>query len=176
MNALLSFLYVLLAHDCRSALEGVGLDPQIGFLHEVRPGRSSLALDLMEEFRAVLVDRLALTLVNLKKVTERDFKLSESGAVAMSDDVRKTVVAAWQQKKQEEVTHPFLGEKMSAGLLLHYQALLLARHLRGDLDAYPPYGTHTTLAAGRWMLNAQARTGIAGLAVFRRANRTVEKR
>lgn len=139
MNALLSFLYVLLAHDCRSALEGVGLDPQIGFLHEVRPGRSSLALDLMEEFRAVLVDRLALTLVNLKKVTERDFKLSESGAVAMSDDARKTVVAAWQQKKQEEVTHPFLGEKMPAGLLLHYQALLLARHLRGDLDAYPPY-------------------------------------
>ena len=139
MNALLSFLYVLLAHDCRGALECVGLDPQIGFLHEIRPGRASLALDLMEEFRAVLADRLAVSLVNLRQVTERDFKVSESGAVTMSDDARKTVLEAWQKKKREECLHPFLSEKMPAGLLLHYQALLLARHLRGDLDAYPPY-------------------------------------
>lgn len=139
MNALLSYVYVLLAHDCRGALECVGLDPQIGFLHEVRPGRSSLALDLMEEFRAVLADRLVLSLVNLKQVTERDFKVTESGAVTMGEDARKTVLAAWQKKKQEEVVHPFLNEKMATGLLVHYQALLLARHLRGDLDAYPPY-------------------------------------
>lgn len=139
MNALLSFLYVLLAHDCRGALECVGLDPQIGYLHEIRPGRSSLALDLMEEFRAILADRLALSLVNLRQVTERDFKVTESGAVLMCDDARKTVLAAWQKKKQEEIMHPFLEEKMAAGLAVHYQALLLARHLRGDLDAYPPY-------------------------------------
>lgn len=139
MNALLSFVYVLLAHDCRGALECVGLDPQVGFLHEVRPGRVSLALDLMEEFRAVLADRLVLSLVNLRQVTERDFKVTESGAVTMSDEARKTVLAVWQKKKQEEVLHPFLNEKMALGLLPHCQALLLARHLRGDLDAYPPY-------------------------------------
>lgn len=139
MNALLSFVYVLLAHDCRGALECVGLDPQIGYLHEIRPGRSSLALDLMEEFRALFADRIALSLVNLRQVTERDFKVTESGAVMMSEDARKTVLAAWQKKKQEEVVHPFLKEKMAVGLLPHYQALLLARHLRGDLDAYPPY-------------------------------------
>lgn len=139
MNALLSFVYVLLAHDCRGALECVGLDPQVGFLHEVRPGRASLALDLMEEFRAVLADRLVLSLVNLKQVSERDFKITESGAVVMGEEARKTVLAAWQKKKQEEIVHPFLNEKMAAGLLPHYQALLLARHLRGDLDAYPPY-------------------------------------
>lgn len=139
MNALLSFLYVLLAHDCRGALEVVGLDPQIGFLHEIRPGRNSLALDLMEEFRAVMADRLAISLVNLRQVTERDFKVTESGAVTMSDSARKVVLEAWQKKKHEECLHPFLNEKMPVGLLLHYQALLLARHLRGDLDAYPPF-------------------------------------
>lgn len=139
MNALLSYVYVLLAHDCRGAIECVGLDPQIGFLHEVRPGRNSLALDMMEEFRAVLADRLVLSLVNLKQVTERDFKVTESGAVMMSEESRRAVVAAWQKKKQEQVEHPFLGEKMAIGLLPHYQALLLARFLRGELDAYPPY-------------------------------------
>ena len=139
MNALLSYVYVLLAHDCRGAIECVGLDPQIGFLHEVRPGRNSLALDMMEEFRAVLADRLVLSLVNLKQVTERDFKVTESGAVMMSEESRRTVVAAWQKKKQEQVEHPFLGEKMAIGLLPHYQALLLSRFLRGELDAYPPY-------------------------------------
>lgn len=138
-NALLSYLYTLLAHECRGALEGVGLDPQIGFLHEVRPGRPALALDLMEEFRSALADRMALSLVNLKQVTRRDFKVTETGAVLMDDAARKTVLASWQKKKQEQVVHPFLGEKMSVGLLPHVQALLLARHLRGDLDAYPPY-------------------------------------
>lgn len=139
MNALLSFMYTLLAHDCRGALEGVGLDPQIGFLHEVRPGRPALALDLMEEFRAILVDRVAISLVNMRQVTRRDFVKSESGAVTFTDDARKTVLAAWQKKKQEEVLHPFLDEKIPIGLLPHAQALLLARHLRGDLDAYPPF-------------------------------------
>ena len=139
MNALLSYLYALLAHECRGALEGVGLDPQIGFLHELRPGRPALALDLMEEFRAVLADRMALSLVNLKQVVPRDFKMTESGAVLIGDDARKTVLAAWQKKKQEQLEHPFLKEKMPLGLLPHVQALLLARHLRGDLDAYPPF-------------------------------------
>ena len=139
MNALLSYLYALLAHECRGAPEGVGLDPQIGFLHELRPGRPALALDLMEEFRAVLADRMALSLVNLKQVTPRDFKMTESGAVLIGDDARKTVLAAWQKKKQEQLEHPFLKEKMPLGLLPHVQALLLARHLRGDLDAYPPF-------------------------------------
>jgi CRISPR-associated protein Cas1 len=139
MNALLSYLYTLLAHDCRGALEGVGLDPQIGFLHEVRSGRPSLALDLMEEFRVVLADRIAVSLVNLRQVTKKDFKVTESGAVEMKEDARKTILIAWQKKKQDEVTHPFLNEKAPIGLLPHLQALLLARHLRGDLDAYPPY-------------------------------------
>ena len=139
MNALLSFLYTLLAHDCRGALEGVGLDPQIGFLHEIRSGRPSLALDLMEEFRAVMADRVALSLVNLRQLGAKDFKTTESGAVTMSDDARKIVLAAWQKKKQEEVVHPFLDEKVQIGLLPHLQALLLARFLRGDTDAYPPY-------------------------------------
>ena len=139
MNALLSYLYTLLAHDCRGALEGVGLDPQIGFLHEVRSGRPSLALDLMEEFRAVLADRVALSLVNLRQVGPRDFKTSESGAVEMKEDARKTVLQAWQKKKQETILHSFLDERAPIGLLPHLQALLLARYLRGDLDAYPPF-------------------------------------
>jgi len=139
MNALLSYLYTLLAHDCRGALEGVGLDPQVGFLHEIRPGRPSLALDLMEEFRSAVADRTALTLVNLRQLCATDFRRSETGAVEMSEVARKTVLAAWQKKKQEIVTHPFLDEKMPIGLLPHIQSLLLARHLRGDLDAYPPF-------------------------------------
>ena len=139
MNALLSYLYTLLAHECRGALEGVGLDPQIGFLHEVRPGRPALALDLMEEFRVVLADRMALSLVNLRQLTRKDFNVTESGAVQMGDEARKTVLTAWQKKKQEMVEHPFLKEKVPVGLLPHAQALLLARHLRGDLDAYPPF-------------------------------------
>ena len=139
MNALLSYLYTLLAHDCRGALEGVGLDPQIGFLHEVRSGRTSLALDLMEEFRAPLADRVAVSLVNLRQVTAKDFKTMESGAVEMSEAARKTVLMAWQKKKQEQIVHPFLNEKAPIGILPHLQALLMARFLRGDIDAYPPY-------------------------------------
>ena len=119
--------------------EGIGLDPQIGFLHALRPGRDSLALDLMEEFRAPLADRLALSLVNLQQLSPKDFRASESGAVEMREDARKTVLLAWQKKKQETILHPFLGEKVEIGLLPHVQALLLARHLRGDLDAYPPF-------------------------------------
>ena len=139
MNALLSYIYTLLAHDCRGALEGVGLDPQIGFLHEVRSGRPSLALDLMEEFRAVIADRTALTLVNLRQLADKDFRKTETGAVEMSEKARKTVLQSWQKKKQEIISHPFLDEKVPIGLLPHVQALLLARHLRGDIDAYPPF-------------------------------------
>ena len=139
LNALLSFLYTLLAHDCIGALEGVGLDPQVGYLHALRPGRPSLALDLMEEFRSMLVDRVVLSLINLQQIRARGFKTSESGAVIMDDDTRKTVLLGWQTKKKETITHPFIEEKVELGLLPHVQALLLARHLRGDLDAYPPF-------------------------------------
>ena len=139
MNALLSFHYTLLAHDCAGALESVGLDPQIGFLHAPRPGRDSLALDLMEEFRAPLADRAALSLINLQQLGSRDFKTSESGAVVMTETARKSVLLAWQRKKKEIIVHPFLGEKMEIGILPFIQAQLLARYLRGDLDAYVPY-------------------------------------
>lgn len=139
VNALISFLYTLLVHDCEGALETVGLDPQMGFLHAPRPGRPSLALDLMEEFRAILADRMALSLINLNQISARDFTQSESGAVTMKEDARKLLLTTWQKKKQEEITHPFLNEKISVGLLPYTQALLLARHLRGDLDAYPPF-------------------------------------
>lgn len=138
INALLSFLYTMLAHDCVGALEAVGLDPQVGFLHRERPGRPSLALDLMEEFRPCLADRVVLSLVNLRQVQANGFKRSESGAVEMDDETRKTVLMAWQKRKQEEIRHPFLDETMPVGLLPYAQALLLSRHLRGDLDGYPP--------------------------------------
>jgi len=138
MNALLSFLYTLLVHDITAALEGVGLDPGVGFLHRDRPGRPGLALDLMEEFRPVLADRLALSLVNLQQVKGSGFTRTESGAVVMDDGTRKEVLVAWQKRKQEEIVHPFLGEKVAMGLLPHVQAMLLSRYLRGDLDAYPP--------------------------------------
>jgi len=139
MNALLSYLYTLLTHDANAALEAVGLDPQVGFLHAERPGRPSLALDLIEEFRTFVGDRLALSLVNLRQLQAGDFKTTESGAVTMSDGARKTLLAAYQKRKQEEIVHPFLGEKVQVGLLPHLQALLLARHIRGDLDGYPPF-------------------------------------
>lgn len=139
MNALLSFLYVLLANDCVGALKSVGLDFQIGFLHALRPGRASLALDLMEEFRAFFADRLALSLVNRGQVRRKDFVFSESGTVMMSETARKTVLVEWQNRKKEQLNHPFLGEKVDVGLLPFVQAQLLARHLRGDLDAYPPF-------------------------------------
>jgi len=139
INALLSFIYTLLVHDATSALESVGLDPQVGFLHAERPGRPSLALDLIEEFRPFLADRLALSLVNLRQLQGKDFEKSESGAINMNDAARKELLTAYQKRKQEEIAHPFLGESVSIGLLFHIQALLMARHLRGDLDAYPPF-------------------------------------
>lgn len=139
INALLSFLYVLLAHDAASALEGVGLDPAVGYLHADRPGRPSLALDLMEELRPILADRVALSVVNRRQVKASGFTTTESGAVTMDDETRKTVLAAYQKRKQEEIAHAFLEGKFALGLLPHAQALLLARHLRGDLDGYPPF-------------------------------------
>lgn len=138
-NALLSFLYALLANDVRSALETTGLDPQVGFLHQIRSGRPSLALDIMEEFRAYFGDRIMLNLINLKQVTMKDFDIRESGEVRMSDEARKTVITAYQKRKQEEITHPFLGERMTIGLLPHIQAQLMARYIRGDISDYPPF-------------------------------------
>ncbi|WP_168120146.1 type I-C CRISPR-associated endonuclease Cas1c [Paenibacillus sp. HB172176] len=139
MNAMLSFAYTLLANDMRSALEGVGLDAYVGYLHRDRPGRASLALDVMEELRGVYADRFVLTMVNKKLVDQKDFEQKENGAVLMSDEARKKFLAAWQEKKQEKITHPFLSEKISWGLVPHVQAMLLARYLRGDLDEYPPF-------------------------------------
>lgn len=139
MNSLLSFLYTLLTNEVASALETVGLDPYVGFLHQDRPGRPSLALDLMEELRPVFADRLAVSLVNRKQITGKGFIQKESGGILMDDDTRKAVLVAWQERKKEEIIHPYLKEKIPFGLLPHVQALLLARHLRGDLDAYPPF-------------------------------------
>lgn len=139
INCLLSFMYTLLVHDARSALESVGLDPAVGFLHRDRPGRPSLALDLVEEFRPFLADRLTLSLVNLKQVQAKGFKKLESGAVIMDDDTRKALLVAYQERKWEEITHPFLEEKVTVGLLMYMQAILMARHVRGDMDGYPPF-------------------------------------
>ena len=139
LNALLSYLYALLANDVTSALEGVGLDPQFGYLHAPRPGRPALALDLMEEFRAPFCDRLALTLVNRKTLTAGDFDERPGGAVLLGEDGRKKVVGAYQQRKQRDVQHPFLKQSAPAGLFPHLQARILARHLRGDTDMYVPF-------------------------------------
>jgi CRISPR-associated protein Cas1 len=138
-NALLSFLYALLANDCASAAEGVGLDPQVGLFHALRPGRPALALDLMEELRPVLADRLALTLINRRQVTAGDFDPRPGGAVYLNEKGRKAVVVAYQKRKQHEVPHLVLDKKIPLGLVSHVQARLLARHLRGDLDTYPPF-------------------------------------
>ena len=139
LNALLSYLYTLLRFDAAAALTTHGLDPAVGFLHRDRPGRDSLALDLIEEFRAPLADRFALSLINRQQIRPAHFRSAETGAVLLTDDGRKEVLTAWQKRKQEEIEHPFLDDKLPIGLLLHAQALLLARHLRGDLDAYPPF-------------------------------------
>ena len=139
INALLSFIYTLLTHDCRSATEAVGLDPAVGFLHRDRPGRPSLALDLMEELRPVLADRLALSLINRQQLQAADFVTEESGAVRLKDESRKTVLSAWQERKKDERQHTFLDEKAPLGLVPYLQAQMLARHLRGDIDAYPPW-------------------------------------
>ena len=139
INALLSFLYAMLGHDCRLALEAHGLDPQVGFLHADRPGRASLALDLMEELRPVLADRLALSLVNHRQLDADDFVFEDTGGVRLTDDARKRVLVAWQDRKKDAMRHPFLDETVSLGLVAHVQAQLLARHLRGDIDGYPPF-------------------------------------
>lgn len=139
VNALLSFLYTLLTHDCRSAAESVGLDPAVGFLHRDRPGRPSLALDLMEEMRPAFADRLALSLLNRRQIRIRDFHIHDNGAVLLTEEGRKTVLTGWQERKKVERKHPFLDETAPLGLAPFLQAQLLARHLRGDLDAYPPW-------------------------------------
>lgn len=139
VNALLSFVYTLLVHDVRSALEATGLDPQVGWLHRDRPGRPSLALDLMEELRPVLADRLVLSLINRRQVRAGGFSTEETGAVVMTDDTRRTVLTAYQERKREEIRHPFLNEPCTIGAIPHIQARLMARHLRGDLDDYPAF-------------------------------------
>ena len=139
VNAMLSFAYSLLAHDCASALESVGLDSYVGFLHRDRPGRTSLALDLMEELRPCMADRFVLTLVNNRMVRPEDFQLQDSGAVLLTEDGRRKFLKAWQERKRDTLTHPYLGEKLSWGMVPYVQALLLARYIRGDLDAYPPF-------------------------------------
>lgn len=139
INALLSFLYTLLVHDARGALEAVGLDPAVGYLHEDRPGRPGLALDLVEEFRAFMADRLALTLINRRQLQADDFETFDNGAVLLKEQSRKVVLQAWQERKQEELQHPILGERVAIGLLPHVQAMLLSRYLRGELEGYPPF-------------------------------------
>lgn len=139
VNAMLSFTYALLAHDVRAACESVGLDPAVGFLHRDRPGRPGLALDLMEELRAYLCDRVVLSLINRRQVDIKGFETEPAGAVRMNDATRKVLLVAFQQRKQETIEHPFLGEKVTIGLIPHLQARLLARYIRNDLDAYPPF-------------------------------------
>lgn len=139
VNAMLSFAYTLLAHDCAAALEAVGLDACVGFMHRDRPGRRSLALDLMEELRPAFADRLVLTLINTREIQPKHFRRQAGGVVLLNDDGRKILLNAWQTRKREEITHPYLKEKIAWGLAPHVQALLLARHIRGDLDGYPPF-------------------------------------
>jgi len=139
VNALLSYVYTLITHECSSALQGVGLDPYVGFLHQDRPGRQSLALDLLEEFRAPWADRFVLTLINRQQIQLTDFITEASGAVRLTDEARKTLLTAWQERKQVEIMHPYLEEQVAIGLLPHCQAMLLARHIRGDTEYYPPY-------------------------------------
>jgi len=139
VNCLLSFVYTLLMHDVRSALDAVGLDSCVGLLHCDRPGRPSLALDMMEEWRPVIADRLVLSLINREQLSAKDFKKAETGAVLLSDEGRKTLLTAYQKRKQEEITHPYLQETVPTGLLFYIQALLLARHMRGDIDGYPVF-------------------------------------
>lgn len=139
VNAMLSFAYTLLANDCASALEAVGMDAYVGFLHRDRPGRKSLALDLEEELRAPFADRLVLTLINNRTIQDKHFERQESGAVLLNEDGRRLFLKYWQEKKREVITHPFLKEKIPWGLTPYIQALLLARYIRGDLEGYPPF-------------------------------------
>lgn len=139
VNAMLSFVYTLLANDMTSALETVGLDPYVGFMHAIRPGRASLALDMMEELRAYLGDRLVLSLINRKQITKSDFTMQDGDSVIMTDNAKKTIIGAWQSKKKETIMHPYLKEKIQIGLLPYSQAMLMARYIRGDIDGYPPF-------------------------------------
>jgi len=139
INALLSFLYTLLTYEMVAALESIGLDPQAGFLHRDRPGRPSLALDIIEELRPHFADRLAVTLINRGQINSNGFVIKENGAVIMDEKTRKEVLVAWQKRKQEEIIHPYLEEKVTLGLIPYIQAMLLARHIRGDLEDYPPF-------------------------------------
>jgi CRISP-associated protein Cas1 len=139
VNSLLSFIYTLIHHDLTSACETVGLDPAVGYLHVDRPGRNSLALDLMEEFRAFLADRIVLSLINRKQVNAKDFTFHSSGAVTLSEKAKKALLETYQKRKQETIIHPFLQEKMQIGVLFYYQALLLSRYIRGDIEEYPPF-------------------------------------
>ncbi|RBA27225.1 type I-C CRISPR-associated endonuclease Cas1c [Taylorella equigenitalis] len=139
VNAILSFLYSVLSNDITSALQGVGLDPQVGFLHSDRSGRSSLSLDILEELRAWLVDRLVLTMINLKQIDINGFEVELSGAIRMKDDLRKKILSIYQSKKQELIIHPYINEKIPIGLIPHIQSQLLARHIRGELQEYPPF-------------------------------------
>jgi CRISPR-associated protein Cas1 len=139
VNAMLSFIYTILANDCASALETAGLDAYAGFLHRDRPGRASLALDLMEELRGPMADRFIIGLVNKRQVNAKEFEQRENGSVVMTDEMRKEILKIWQERKRETVTHPYLKEKIEWGLIPHVQSMLLARYLRGDLDEYPPF-------------------------------------
>lgn len=139
VNAMLSFAYSLCTSMCTSALEAVGLDAYVGFMHTDRPGRRSLALDLLEEFRAVMCDRFVLTMINKRTISPDQFEMREDGAVLLNDDGRRTFLTAWQNRKDEEIKHPFLEEKVQWGMIPYTQALLLSRYLRDDLDSYPPF-------------------------------------
>ena len=142
VNVLLSFSYTLLAHEIASALQGVGIDPYVGFLHTDRPGRVSLALDMLEEFRAWWCDRFALTLINRKQISAKDFIEESSGAIRLTDEARKKLLTTWQERKQDELQHPYTGEKIQVGLLPHVQAMLLSRYLRKDMEIYTPFLSH----------------------------------
>jgi len=139
INALLSFVYVLIANDIRSALETTGLDPQVGFFHTIRSGRPSLALDIMEELRSYIADRIVLSLINLRQVEKKDFEIKETGEIRLTDKGRREVIVAYQKKKDDIIEHPFIGEKTTIGLIPHIQSMLLARFIRGDLPDYPPF-------------------------------------
>jgi CRISPR-associated protein Cas1 len=139
VNALLSFTYVLIVNDIRSAIETTGLDPQVGFLHRLRPGRPSLALDIMEEFRSYIGDRLVLSLINNRQVSKKHFEILETGEVRIEEKTRKELITAYQKRKDEIITHPLLGEKTTIGLLFHIQAMLMAQYIRGDIETYPPF-------------------------------------
>jgi len=139
INAMLSYLYSILTYEIQSALETVGLDSYVGFFHTDRPGRASLALDMIEELRSCMVDRFVITLINKKQITKDNFITKENRSVIMDDDGRKIILTAWQDRKREEITHPFLKEKIMIGLIPYVQAQLLARYIRGDLDEYPPF-------------------------------------